>query len=224
LRTVAFRGCSKCSTGFYLRSFQPLYTFYLLHKFCILLKAFFFISNQKTKFQTASEANLNIRAVFLHVLADALGSVVVIVSALANKFQTDLSLPKQVIDYIDPVLCLLLVALILATALPVVKESALILLQAVPKNIEVSALKRELQLHVPHILSVDELHIWKLSGRENIATGRVIFQSTSEYIENSARIEAFFRQRGIQSTTIQPEFSGHNSRQQADTEKTCCNQ
>lgn len=61
---------------------------------------------------------MNMRAVFLHVLADALGSVIVIVSALLNKFQAELTIPKKVIDLIDPILCLCLVALILSTALP----------------------------------------------------------------------------------------------------------
>ncbi len=48
--------------------------------------------------------NLNIRAVFLHVLADALGSVVVIISALLNKYSMQLGMSKSVIRYIDPIL------------------------------------------------------------------------------------------------------------------------
>lgn len=61
---------------------------------------------------------MNMRAVFIHVMADALGSVIVIISALLNKFQDELSVPKKIIDYIDPALCLCLVTLILSTALP----------------------------------------------------------------------------------------------------------
>ncbi len=152
---------------------------------------------------------MNLRAVFIHVLADALGSVIVIISALVNKFRVELNVPKQVIDYIDPALCLSLVALILSTALPLLKESALILLQTVPKDIEVSVLKRDLQLHVPSILNVHELHIWKLSGRKIIATAHIICHNTSEYMENANKIKAFFHHRGIHSTTIQPEFTDY---------------
>ena len=50
----------------------------------------------------ASEANVNIRAVFLHVLADALGSVIAITSALLNKYNKQLNIPEQLIRYIDP--------------------------------------------------------------------------------------------------------------------------
>jgi Co/Zn/Cd efflux system component len=53
-------------------------------------------------FLIASEANLNIRGVFLHVLADALGSVIVSISALLNKYSSELKLPESVIRFIDP--------------------------------------------------------------------------------------------------------------------------
>lgn len=61
---------------------------------------------------------MNMRAVFLHVLADALGSVIVIISALLNKFQNELKIPEKLINLADPVLCLCLVALILSSTLP----------------------------------------------------------------------------------------------------------
>jgi Co/Zn/Cd efflux system component len=48
--------------------------------------------------------NLNIKAVFLHVLADALGSVIVIISALLNKFQNEIGISKNIVRIIDPVL------------------------------------------------------------------------------------------------------------------------
>lgn len=61
---------------------------------------------------------MNMRAAFLHILADALGSVIVIVSALINKFQKQLNVPKKIIDLIDPMLCICLVILILGSAIP----------------------------------------------------------------------------------------------------------
>lgn len=58
------------------------------------------------------------RAAFLHVLADALGSVVVIVSALINKYQKELYIPEKMVDLIDPMLCICLVILILSSTVP----------------------------------------------------------------------------------------------------------
>jgi zinc transporter 1 len=73
-------------------------------------------------FIEASEANMNMRAVFLHVMADALGSVVVIISALLNIYQEQLHIEEKYIVYIDPVLSLILICLILASTVPLCKH------------------------------------------------------------------------------------------------------
>ena len=68
--------------------------------------------------QTApSGEELNIQGVFLHVMADALGSVVVLVSASVI-WLTD----WEYKDYLDPVLSLLLVLLVCASTWPLLRE------------------------------------------------------------------------------------------------------
>ena len=79
-----------------------------------------------------SSYQMNMRGVFLHVLSDALGSVIVIFSALIF-WKTD----WEFRFYIDPALSILLVALILNSVWPLLRDSALILLQTVPTHIQV---------------------------------------------------------------------------------------
>ena len=67
---------------------------------------------------------MNMRAVFLHVMADALGSVVVIISALLNIYHEKIGIPKNMVVYIDPTLSLFLVALILFSTIPLGKLNA----------------------------------------------------------------------------------------------------
>ncbi|XP_026684067.1 zinc homeostasis factor 1-like [Diaphorina citri] len=75
---------------------------------------------------------MNMRGVFLHILADALGSVIVIISA------TVIATTEWEYRYhIDPALSLLMVMLILRSVWPLLQESALILLQTVPTHIQV---------------------------------------------------------------------------------------
>lgn len=155
----------------------------------------------------SKEANMNMRAVFLHVLADALGSVIVIISALLNKYQVQLNIPKRVTVYIDPVLCLALVVLILSSTLPLLKESALILLQTVPKEIKIKQLKHDIVEKIPGIIAVHELHVWKLSGNKIIATAHVTCHNSVEYMQIATDLKSFFHKKGIHSTTIQPEFT-----------------
>ena len=61
------------------------------------------------------------RAVFVHVMADALGSVVVIISALLNIYHEKIGIPKRIAVHIDPTLSLMLVGLILFSVVPIGK-------------------------------------------------------------------------------------------------------
>ena len=85
---------------------------------------------EKKKKETASD-NMNIRGVFLHVLADALGSIVVIISA-GVILGTDPPADPEAIDprnYVDPALSIILVAIILASTWPLLRDSSHILMQ-----------------------------------------------------------------------------------------------
>ncbi len=65
---------------------------------------------------------MNMRAVFLHVLADALGSVIVIISALLNIYADQIGINQELIKFVDPVLSLMFICLILASTLPLCKK------------------------------------------------------------------------------------------------------
>ena len=61
---------------------------------------------------------MNVRGVFLHVMADALGSVVVMISASVI-WLTD----WQYKDYIDPLLSIVIVVIICLTTWPLLRDS-----------------------------------------------------------------------------------------------------
>lgn len=72
------------------------------------------------------------RGAFLHVLSDALGSIIVVISALVV-WLTE----WKYRFYLDPAMSIFLVILILNSVWPLLRESALILLQTVPTHIQV---------------------------------------------------------------------------------------
>lgn len=190
-------------------------------------------SGQKCCSVLSSEANLNIRAVFLHVLTDALGSVIVIISAILNIYKESLPVKfRENIRFVDPSLCLVLVGLVLSSTIPLFKETALILLQTVPKDIELKKLKEELQ-NVNGIVSIHELHVWKLSGNKIIATAHITCHNLEEYMIIASKVKILFHEKGIHSTTIQPEFVDSVIKTQNDCllecvtdcdANTCCGQ
>lgn len=154
-------------------------------------------SNMKVK----SSAQLNMRGVYLHVLGDALGSVIVIISALIIKFASG----KWTI-YVDPAMSMLMVFLILKTSIPLMRESSLILLQTVPTHIKIKEVQDRLLDHVEGVLSVHEFHVWQLAGNKIIASAHITCRSPDEYMGIANKIKRFFHNEGIHSTTIQPEF------------------
>ena len=110
-----------------------------------------------------SGEELNIHGVFLHVLADALGSVVVLISASVI-WLTD----WEYKDYLDPVLSLVIVLLVCSSTWPLLTQSALILLNSIPDHIDADALRAGLVSCSEAIRNVSELHIWQLVGRFDV--------------------------------------------------------
>ncbi|XP_027022163.1 zinc transporter 1-like [Tachysurus fulvidraco] len=195
----------------------------------------------------SSSSQLNMHGVFLHVMGDALGSVIVVVSAIiftsvwrpcepnlpcnnmcfAKTHCSDQYHPNHTLGfgaaehnntntmsniagpcwvlYLDPTLCLIMVCIVLYTTYPLLKESALILLQTVPKQIDVSRLSARLR-QIEGVLAVHELHIWQLAGSRIIATAHIKCQNHASYMSVANHVKAFFHDEGIHATTIQPEY------------------
>ena len=116
-----------------------------------------------SKIKVNSSAQLNMRGVYLHVLGDALGSVIVIISALIIKYASG----KWTI-YVDPGMSIIMVLLILKTSIPLMRESSLILLQTVPTHIKIKEVQDRLLDNVEGVLSVHEFHVWQLAGNKII--------------------------------------------------------
>ncbi|KAG5846315.1 hypothetical protein ANANG_G00113640 [Anguilla anguilla] len=168
--------------------------------------------------EDAAASQLNMHGVFLHVLGDAMGSVIVVVNALIFTFVWQPCVPGEAaaeagpcwVLYLDPTLCVIMVLILLRTTYPLLKESALILLQTVPKQIDVHLLSERLR-GVDGVLAVHELHIWQLAGSRIIATAHIKCHDPTSYMDVAKRIKAFFHDQGIHATTIQPEFATVNS-------------
>ncbi len=95
--------------------------------------------------------NLNIRGAFLHMLGDFLTSLVVLANGAVLLIK-----PWY---WLDPLLSLLISAFILKNAWTVVKESVAILMNAVPKNLDLPKVQEFLE-NRPEIRSAHYLHAW----------------------------------------------------------------
>ena len=108
-------------------------------------------------FVSGRKADLNIRAAFLHMAADAGVSFGVVVTGIIIVF-TDWS-------WIDPLISLLIVAIILIGTWSLLRDSINLAIDSVPKNIDVAEIKQYLRSQ-ENVCQIHDLHIWSLSTTE----------------------------------------------------------
>jgi solute carrier family 30 (zinc transporter), member 5/7 len=114
-----------------------------------------------------SHDNQNMRGIFLHVLADALGSVGVIISSgLVRRFGWTVA---------DPVCSILISAMILWTVRPLLQETTSLLLQRVPSELEgqLISLRRALENADGVISGSVQICVWELSAGSLVCTCRI---------------------------------------------------
>ncbi len=144
---------------------------------------------------------LNLRAVFIHNLGDALSSVAIVVGAWLIR-QTGRTL-------VDPLLAFLIAGMILWTAVGIVTESANILLESLPKGITLEKVANAM-LGVHGVREVHDIHIWSLGSKSHALSCHVqiLDMPTSESERIGQRIrEVLSSEFGISHTTIQFEHT-----------------
>ncbi len=147
-------------------------------------------------------ANLNVRGAFLHVVADAFGSI----SALAAGVVILLSGRTEA----DVIASALIACLILAAALGLVRASTHILLEGTPPHVDTELVARELLAH-PGVRAVHDLHIWTLTSGFDALSGHLVVdpQLFGNQQMLLPAIERRLRERfGIEHTTLQVEQAG----------------
>ena len=145
--------------------------------------------------------NLNLRAVFVHNLGDALSNVGIIAGAWI--------IHSTGAVQIDPLVAFLIAGMIVWSAIGIVKESVNILLESLPKGMTVPEVARTI-LEVEGVREVHDMHIWSLNARSHALAChvRILDMPTSESELISERIRQTLAQKfGITHCTIQFEHT-----------------
>ena len=145
--------------------------------------------------------DLNLRAVFIHNLGDALSNLGIIAGAWLIGRTGQL--------FIDPLLAFFIAGMILWSALGVVTESANILLESAPKGIGAPRVANVI-LGVPGVREVHDIHIWSLGSSSHALSCHVQIldmpTSESERIAQSIR-QVLADECAIDHTTVQFEHT-----------------
>ncbi len=125
----------------------------------------------------ASHGQLNIKAAFWHIVGDTISSVGVIIAAVI------ISVTGWYV--VDPLIAVFIGVIILWGAVRIVRESTDILLEAVPRDIQVDKVIKIIK-NIPGVEEVHDMHIWTItSGIHALSTHLII---EDQMVSRSAEI------------------------------------
>jgi len=143
----------------------------------------------------AAHDTLNMSAALRHVLADALGSAGVLVSALVILLTGW--------RYADPIAGAVIAVLVLWSSWSVLRDSVHILLEGAPKGIDARGLGRRLA-EVPGVVEVHDLHVWTITSGFPALAAHVLVEGGDDCHARRRELEELLlREYGIEHTTLQ---------------------
>ena len=151
-------------------------------------------------FISGKDSDLNIRGAFLHMAADAAVSLGVVASGALIWFYG--------FGWIDPVISLLIAAVILFSTWGLLRDSLNLAVDAVPREVNPDEVRAYL-CGLPAVSELHDLHIWAMSTTDTALTGHLVMDPVPEddaFLNNIAHeLEHRF---GIHHATIQIERAG----------------
>lgn len=145
-----------------------------------------------------AKENLNMRGALMHVIGDLLGSVAAIVAALVILWTGWMQA--------DPLLSALVAVLILRGAWQITRQSAHVLLEGVPEDLNIAELLAELPKSVVGVTDIHHVHAWMLSPEKKMLTLHARVSSEGDADRITREINEFLDKRhGIAHVTVQIE-------------------
>ena len=116
-------------------------------------------------FMSGRKQDLNVRGAFMHMAADAVVSLGVVLAGIGMMFTGWL--------WLDPVISLIVSAIIVAGTWGLLRDSVRLALDAVPEGIDMTKLRACLG-EVPGVVEVHDLHVWGMSTTETALTAHLV--------------------------------------------------
>ncbi len=148
------------------------------------------------------DKDLNVKGAYLHMAADALVSVGVLVAGLIIR-QTGWYI-------IDPIIGITVAIIILISTWNLLHDSIRLSLDGVPVGIDSEEIKKSISA-LPHVKEIHHMHIWAISTTENALTAHIVTDSLGDMEETKHLIKHTLEDENISHATL--EF---------ETETTCC--
>lgn len=145
------------------------------------------------------DRDLNVKGAYLHMAADALVSVGVLVSGVVI-LHTGWTI-------VDPIVALVVAAAIVTSVWSLTRDSLRLSLDGVPAGIDLERIVASMERD-PGVAAVHHVHVWAISTTENALTAHVVLSRIAEMEEVKARLKAALREASIAHATLEFETVG----------------
>jgi len=148
-------------------------------------------------FHRSQKSDVNARGAFLHLASDALVSLAVVIAGVV--------MWRTRWWWLDPAMSIVVSLVIVVSTWSLLKEALDLSLDAVPRHIELDAV-REYLLGLPGVCGVHDLHVWALSTTDVAMTAHLVMPAGTVTRSFQGRVADAMRSRfGIGHTTVQVE-------------------
>jgi cobalt-zinc-cadmium efflux system protein len=154
------------------------------------------------------ERDLNIKSAYLHMMADALVSAGIMVGGIVIYYTGQY--------WIDPVASMIIVTVILWSTWGLLKESLALTLDAVPKDIDIEAIKNKAET-ITGIKDLHHIHVWAMSTTENAMTAHLVVDQHKANEEVSSikdELKHILEHMNIHHITLETEFSNESCKKE----------
>ena len=140
---------------------------------------------------------LNSKAAYLHLMADALVSLGVVIGGII--------ISRTNLYWLDPAIGLAVMVVILVSTWSLLRDSFKMSIDAVPSGIVLNEIKKVIK-SVPHVSSVHHVHVWSISTTENALTANVVIDEQlafADKLDVVAKIKHELEHHNIHHSTIE---------------------
>ena len=142
------------------------------------------------------KSDLNVRGAFLHMAADTLVSVGVVISGI-------------VIHYtgwtvIDPIVSLIIAAVILISTWELLSDSLRLAVDGIPEGVDLQEIE-QLLVAEEHVKEAHHIHVWAISTTETALTAHVVLDNLACWPQVSEHLKHTLAEHGISHATLEPE-------------------
>lgn len=142
----------------------------------------------------SQKTDLNVRGAYLHMVADTLVSVGVVVSGLV------ISMTGWYV--VDPIVSLVIAVVILVSTWRLLSDSLRLSLDGMPEGLSLEQATDLLRNH-ENVVDVHHVHIWAISTTDNALTAHVVVNSIEAMEATKNDLKQALRQMGIGHSTLE---------------------